>query len=157
MKRSRRCRFLASLLLVLATTQILAAQYITGPRGGCYTIGRTGRKNYVDRSFCAAPPSVESAQPRAFLSSANSSLASPQTASPPTASKERPKISIASEPSGADIEIDGEFVGSTPSTLTAKEGPISISIKKKGYVAWERKVRLSEGDKRTFAATLEKN
>jgi uncharacterized protein YgiM (DUF1202 family) len=26
--------------------------YITGPRGGCYYIGGTGRKVYVDRSLC---------------------------------------------------------------------------------------------------------
>jgi len=26
--------------------------FIRGPRGGCYTIGSTGRKRYVDRSMC---------------------------------------------------------------------------------------------------------
>lgn len=27
-------------------------QYVTGPRGGCYTITRSGAKRYVDRSLC---------------------------------------------------------------------------------------------------------
>ncbi len=26
--------------------------YITGKRGGCYTISPSGRKNYVPRSYC---------------------------------------------------------------------------------------------------------
>ena len=32
---------------------ILEAQYLTGPRGGCYTLSASGRKRYVDRSLCA--------------------------------------------------------------------------------------------------------
>jgi len=28
------------------------AQYIRGPRGGCYTITKSGNKRYVDRSLC---------------------------------------------------------------------------------------------------------
>jgi hypothetical protein len=28
------------------------AQYITGPRGGCYTVTSGGKKRYVDRSMC---------------------------------------------------------------------------------------------------------
>ena len=27
-------------------------QYYTGPRGGCYTYSASGKKRYVDRSFC---------------------------------------------------------------------------------------------------------
>jgi hypothetical protein len=58
MKRSRRCRFLCRLLLWLAIGSSLApAQYFLGPRGGCYTISASGRKNYVDRSMCAVRPS----------------------------------------------------------------------------------------------------
>jgi len=29
-----------------------SSDFIRGPRGGCYTIGSTGRKRYVDRSLC---------------------------------------------------------------------------------------------------------
>lgn len=28
------------------------AQYYTGPRGGCYTLTKSGNKRYVDRSMC---------------------------------------------------------------------------------------------------------
>lgn len=37
---------------LLAAALGLQAQYIRGPRGGCYTITSSGRKRYVDRSLC---------------------------------------------------------------------------------------------------------
>lgn len=30
--------------------------YITGPRGGCYTLSDNGKKHYVDHSFCGGTP-----------------------------------------------------------------------------------------------------
>jgi len=30
------------------------AQFITGARGGCYSITSSGRKRYVDHSYCAS-------------------------------------------------------------------------------------------------------
>ena len=34
---------------------------------------------------------------------------------------------------GADIEVDGSFVGSTPSTLSVAPGQHTVTVKKKGY------------------------
>jgi len=151
MKRSRCCRFIARLILTLAITQILSAQYITGPRGGCYTIGRTGRKNYVDRSFCNTAAPVETARVRPLQSTPPAQYVEAQVPN-----RVRPQLVITSEPSGAEIEIDGEYIGSTPSTVSTKEGAVSVSVKKKGYSAWERTLRLSTGDKRSLSVSLEK-
>jgi PEGA domain-containing protein len=54
-------------------------------------------------------------------------------------------IDIASTPSGADIEIDGKFVGSTPSSVNVAPGDHDIAVKKSGFTAWEKKVSVSAG------------
>jgi hypothetical protein len=46
---------------------------------------------------------------------------------------------VASTPNGADIEVAGSFVGSTPSTIGVLGGDHVISVKKNGYKPWERK------------------
>jgi hypothetical protein len=50
---------------------------------------------------------------------------------------------VESNPPGADIEIDGAFVGSTPSTVTVTPGEHEISVKKKGFSTWTRKMNVS--------------
>ncbi|MBI2679128.1 MAG: PEGA domain-containing protein [Candidatus Koribacter versatilis] len=56
------------------------------------------------------------------------------------------KVSLSSAPTGADIEIDGAFVGSTPSSVELTAGDHVVVVKKSGYKPWERKVRVSAGD-----------
>ena len=56
------------------------------------------------------------------------------------------KVSVASTPDGADIEVDGAFVGSTPSVIELGPGEHSIVIRKLGYKPWQRKLKLASGD-----------
>ncbi len=65
------------------------------------------------------------------------------------------KFSISSSPAGADIEIDGAFVGSTPSAVTLKPGEYSVVIKKTGFKNWERKLKVTGGEV-SLVAELEK-
>lgn len=44
---------------------------------------------------------------------------------------------------GADIEIDGSFVGSTPSTLSVTPGQHTVSVKKNGYEGWSRSMNIA--------------
>jgi len=55
------------------------------------------------------------------------------------------ELEVSSTPDGADIEIDGNFVGSTPSTLGVAAGPHQLSVKKAGFKPWERKITVSSG------------
>lgn len=52
---------------------------------------------------------------------------------------------IESAPNGADVEVDGVFIGNTPSTVAVAPGPHDISVKKKGFAAWTRKLNASAG------------
>ena len=55
------------------------------------------------------------------------------------------ELAVTSSPAGADIELDGNFVGSTPSTIGASPGNHLIVIKKSGFKPWERKLKISTG------------
>ena len=55
------------------------------------------------------------------------------------------ELEVSSTPDGADIEIDGNFVGSTPSTLGVVAGPHQLSVNKAGFKPWERKITVSSG------------
>jgi hypothetical protein len=54
-------------------------------------------------------------------------------------------LAIDSTPVGADIEIDGAFVGNTPSTLTVASGSHQVSIKKKGFTDWAKTLNITGG------------
>jgi len=54
-------------------------------------------------------------------------------------------LDLASKPTGADIEIDGKFVGSTPSSISVSPGDHDIAVKKSGFADWIRKVTVSTG------------
>ena len=73
----------------------------------------------------------------------------------PTPAASSAKVDVSSEPSGADIEVDGAFAGSTPSTLELAQGEHVIGVKKSGYQPWERKIKITGGSIR-LSAELEK-
>ena len=54
-------------------------------------------------------------------------------------------LAIDSTPAGADIEIDGAFVGSAPSTLTIAPGNHQITVKKKGFANWTKTLNVTGG------------
>lgn len=56
------------------------------------------------------------------------------------------KISVASNPAGADIEVDGGFVGNTPSTIAVPPGDHIVKVSKTGFKDWERKLKANGGN-----------
>jgi hypothetical protein len=52
---------------------------------------------------------------------------------------------VQSTPPGADIEIDGAFVGNTPSTLTLASGSHQVVVKKQGFADWSRNLNVTGG------------
>lgn len=72
---------------------------------------------------------------------------------PTTGASIEAEVEITSTPPGADIEVDGKFVGNTPSSITVTPGDHAIAIKKAGFAAWERKTAVSAGHV-TIAAEL---
>ncbi len=58
------------------------------------------------------------------------------------------QVEIASSPAGSDIEIDGKFVGSTPSLVRVASGDHTVKLTKDGYVVWERTLTTMAGNVR---------
>jgi CRISPR/Cas system-associated exonuclease Cas4 (RecB family) len=52
---------------------------------------------------------------------------------------------VESTPVGADIEIDGGFVGNTPSTVTVNAGSHQVVVKKAGFTDWSRTLNVTGG------------
>ncbi len=70
---------------------------------------------------------------------------------------ERVTVECFSEPSGADILIDGEFYGSTPSILKVRAGNHRLEITLAGYKTFTQALDLTAGGAfRTIRASLEK-
>jgi len=54
-------------------------------------------------------------------------------------------VSVSSTPPGADVEVDGSFMGNTPSQISLTAGDHTIKISKTGFETWEKKVKISSG------------
>jgi hypothetical protein len=61
------------------------------------------------------------------------------------AAPQQASITVDSTPPGADIEVDGAFVGNAPSTITVAPGTHEVSVKKKGFSSWTRKLTATGG------------
>jgi hypothetical protein len=55
------------------------------------------------------------------------------------------ELKLFSTPDGADIEVDGAFVGNAPSTVTLATGDHTVRVTKKGYQPYQKKLRTSGG------------
>jgi len=65
-------------------------------------------------------------------------------------------VSIKSDPAGAEITIDGKFVGTTPSSVQLKPGEHTVSIEKVGFKSWQKAMTVSAGGSVSLDATLNK-
>lgn len=66
------------------------------------------------------------------------------------------KIAVHSDPDGAEIYLDGQLVGSTPSKLDLPPGEHQISVRLSGYQDWNRSLRVLAGSEVNLNAKLEK-
>jgi hypothetical protein len=64
---------------------------------------------------------------------------------PAAADSNETHVSVASMPTGADIEVDGSFVGNTPSTINLPAGDHTVVVSKSGCKTWERKMKANGG------------
>jgi len=55
------------------------------------------------------------------------------------------RVTVNSAPDGADILVDGNFVGNSPSTVNLAEGDHTITVTRNGFKTWERKIKAMGG------------
>ena len=96
-----------------------------------------------------------------LLDPAKFSIASNQrtiatNAAPAANTIELSTVAIKSNPDGADIMIDGKFVGNAPSTVKLTAGEHVIRIEKSGFKAWQRQISINSAGSINVEAVLEK-
>jgi hypothetical protein len=85
--------------------------------------------------------------------------AASSTETKPTAAAPEPVkgvINVSSNPSGADLSLDGSFVGNAPATLKLTPGKHTITVKMTGFKDWTRDISVQSGSEVQLTANLEK-
>jgi hypothetical protein len=79
----------------------------------------------------------------------------PVAPAPPAA--QQSLITVDASAPNCDIEVDGNFMGSTPSTLNLASGKHEIVVKKTGYQDWSRSMAVVSGTVRISAEMVKVN
>lgn len=78
-------------------------------------------------------------------------------ASPSTSiAGEQGVVNVASNPDGADISVDGAFVGSAPAVLKLAPGKHTIAVSQSGYTTWSKELSVTAGSNVGVKASLTK-
>jgi len=65
-------------------------------------------------------------------------------------------IDFSSTPPGAEIMLDGSYVGNTPSSITVASGRHVVETSIPGFATWKRELQVTAGSKVDVNATLQK-
>jgi PEGA domain len=65
-------------------------------------------------------------------------------------------LDVHSTPDGAEVYVDGAFVGNTPATLKLASGQHTIRCTQSGYKDWSREITVQSGSQAHLTATLER-
>ena len=101
---------------------------------------------FTDQRFVLKPPPAPAPAPAPRRRR-------PRPAAPPA--NAMAQVKITSEPDGAEIELNGAFVGSTPASLQLPAGQQNITVRK-GALLWRRTVQIQAGSSITVNAVLTK-
>ncbi len=120
--------------------------------------GETGKApNQAEAKAEPSPGQAGDTSPAAAAPATPSgSAVAPAAALAVSAAPSTGKLSIVSIPDSADIEVDGGFVGNTPSDVEVPQGDHTITVKKSGFKDWERKLKVSAGSSVHLNTELEK-
>jgi hypothetical protein len=65
-------------------------------------------------------------------------------------------VNVSSNPVGADVFADGDFVGNSPTVLKLAPGKRTVAVKSSGYAEWSKEITVQSGPEVQLTANLEK-
>ena len=65
-------------------------------------------------------------------------------------------VNVSSNPTGADVSLDGNFIGNTPAALKLSPGKHTVTVKMTGQKDWSRDITVEAGSEVQLTANLEK-
>lgn len=98
-------------------------------------------------------PAIASLAPAEGAPASDPAAAQPRTPPPPPPPP-LPTLELWSNPQGADIYLDGNYVGRTPFSATVHPGEHTVILRKQDFGSYERKLQVGTG-KRSVGAYLE--
>jgi hypothetical protein len=104
----------------------------------------------------ATQPVQAAAAPRQGSSVPASATPAPSMQEIQPAKAEKVKCSFASTPAGAEITLDGKYVGSTPSEIAVGAGNHTVIFSLPGFGEWKRDLTVIAGSELTVSAILQK-
>ncbi len=124
---------------------------VNGRHHGSYFLLKSGRFNIkLDPvSLASAPVETIGREGPLRPAAATSVLAKDSDALVPDGS-----VTIASDPPGAEIYVDGKFVGQTPSTIHLASGSHRVEVKSQGKQAWARDLEVLKDSQLTLHPVL---
>jgi hypothetical protein len=66
------------------------------------------------------------------------------------------RCNFTTTPPGADITLDGKYVGSTPSAISVGSGTHTVVFSMPGFAPWTRELTVAAGSDLTVNAILQK-
>lgn len=85
---------------------------------------------------------------------------SPKESKPTENAPQEPAIgtvNVSSNPIGADVVADGDFVGNSPAVLKLAPGKHTVAVKLSGYADWSKEITVQSGSEVQLNANLEKH
>ena len=121
-----------------------------------YMLVDTGGKTGPPAAAVATRPAPVAAAPRQSSPAPvpAPSVGSVQAVAPEKV--EKVKCNFSSTPAGADINLDGKYVGSTPSEIELVTGTHVVVFSMPGFTQWKRELTVLSGSELTVNAILQK-
>jgi PEGA domain len=108
----------------------------------------------------AAPSaSAQGSSTQSSAATATNAASPVQMAGPAAAEVNREKIkcNFNSTPAGAEITLDGRYVGNTPSTIGVNTGTHVVVLFMPGFAQWKRELTVAAGSDVNVSASLQKS
>jgi PEGA domain-containing protein len=135
-------------------------------RSQLYTLVDMGRRaNPPATAVAVVPPPASlapapSAHAAAPVSSSPAAAPDPPPAArevlPEKAEKAKVQCDFTSNPAGAEITLDGNYVGNTPSEIAVTTGTHTVVFSLGGFTQWKRELTVLPGSALTVSAILQK-
>ena len=117
---------------------------------------------YLDAPVDVNAPDTQPSPPAPVATGQGSNAPAGQPATPVVSPLAQPTqgpaiVDFRTDPSGADIMIDGNFAGNTPSSLQVPPGRHTVELRMAGYHTFKRTMQVDEGSHPSVSTTLEKD
>jgi hypothetical protein len=118
--------------------------------------GKEVKQSYALVPAADKPPALSASQQTPPLEDPADNSVAPPPAAVPEVSRNTTMCSFTSNPAGAEITLDGMYVGNTPSTIAVGPGKHYVVLAMSGFAKWKREMMVSAGSNVDVSATLQK-